>query len=151
MKGFGSRNNNLGFIYFLFSLLLLVSLIFPFNKGQSAGNLSVEIISAYNLVVDSNVLSPSSYMPEVATVIGKFCNSGDTSITNVYGYIGDFTHGTPGVYPVETNPIRDTLTYKGDYSFTHLGGASDASRRVVIWIPENVNINIGHSNTLKQP
>lgn len=130
MKGFGSRNNNLGFIYFLFSLLLLVSLIFPFNKGQSAGNLSVEIISAYNLVVDSNVLSPSSYMPEVATVIGKFCNSGDTSITNVYGYIGDFTHGTPGVYPVETNPIRDTLTYKGDYSFTHLGGASDASRRV---------------------
>ena len=131
MKKNITKTNYSSFLYSLFSLLILISLVYPVQGSQAAGNLTVEIISAYNLVVDSNVLSPSSNMPEVATVIGKFCNPGDTTITNVHGYIGNYLDGindTPGTYPVETNPVRDTLTYKGDYSFTHLGGTADAAR-----------------------
>ncbi|MGC9397573.1 MAG: SdrD B-like domain-containing protein [Anaerolineae bacterium] len=99
----------------------------------AAGELAVEIIAAPNLVVDSNALSPSTYAPKVATVIGKVCNTGDTAVENVIAYIGDYTNGTPGVYPTETNPTVAAgtsyeLTYRGDYAFTHLGGTADASR-----------------------
>jgi len=46
--------------------------------ASAGGNdgLAVEIRAAYNLVVDSNATSASSYAPDVATVIGRFCNTG---------------------------------------------------------------------------
>ncbi|GAP64125.1 hypothetical protein ARMA_2548 [Ardenticatena maritima] len=100
---------------------------------HSAGTLSVEIIAAPNLVVDSNVLTPATYAPKVATVIGKFCNTGTTPITSATAYIGDYTGsgsllGTPGVYPSKTNPTVGGLTYSGTYVFIHLGGSADAAR-----------------------
>ncbi len=107
---------------------LLGSVIHP-QPVQAAANLSVEIIAAPNLVVDSNVLSPSTYSPKVGTVIGKICNVGDAPASNVTAYIGDYTgsgtlKGTPGIYPSKTDPG----IFSGTYAFTHLGGSADAAR-----------------------
>ncbi|MCP4426337.1 MAG: hypothetical protein GY803_17740 [Chloroflexi bacterium] len=89
-------------------MLTLISV--NLNQANAAGDLSVEIIAAPNLIVDSNVLSPSSYQPIVATVIGKFCNtSAANDLTNVSASIGDFTGGTPGIYPVSSNPTIGSL------------------------------------------
>ncbi len=100
---------------------------------RAAGGLTLTIIAAPNLVVDSNALSPSTYAPKVATVIAKICNTGDAPVSGVTAYIGDYTGsgavlGTPGVYPVRTDPLVGGLQYQGSYSFTHLGGAVDAAR-----------------------
>lgn len=114
-------------------ILLLVPLLglalLPVPVAHAAGQLDVSIIAGYNLVVDSNVSSPSTYAPRVATVIGKFCNTGDAPLTNVYGYIGNGT--TPGTYPVYDSDTQTTYPYlngTGDYFFRHLGAAGDASR-----------------------
>lgn len=92
-------------------------------------DIEVTIMAAPNLIVDSNVLSPSTQAPEVATVIGRFCNTSGTIQTNVMGYIGDYDSTTPansdpGIYPAKTNPG----IFTGTYSFTHLGGTRDATR-----------------------
>ena len=127
------------------SLLLACMMIFSFigymrqtQNAYAAGALDIEIVAGYNLVVDSNVSSPSTYAPSVATVMGKFCNTGDATLTNVMGNIGNYNGGvssTPGIYPA-----RDSTTFgsehphllnTGSYSFTHVGGRSgltDASR-----------------------
>lgn len=117
----------------LLLLALLIAGLAPIRSAGAAGTLSVEIIAAPNLVVDSNALSPSTYAPKVATVIGKICNTGSDPLTNVTAYIGDYTGGgavlgTPGVYPVKSNVTIGAQLYSGSYSFTHLGGIADASR-----------------------
>jgi hypothetical protein len=48
-------------------------------------------------VVDSNVLSPSTQAPEVATVTGRFCNTSGATLNGVVGYIGDYNSTTPSV------------------------------------------------------
>lgn len=111
----------------------LVGGIITPRPTQAAATLSVQIIAAPNLVVDSNVLSTSTYSPKVATVIGKICNAGDATATNVTAYIGDYTgsgaqKGTPGVYPSKTNVTIGGQYYKGTYTFLHLGPTSDAVR-----------------------
>ncbi|HQK12556.1 MAG TPA: SdrD B-like domain-containing protein [Anaerolineae bacterium] len=107
--------------------------LMPAQPVAAAGNLTLTIIAAPNLVVDSNALSPSTYAPKVATVIAKICNTGDAPVTGVTAYIGDYTGsgsvlGTPGIYPTYTDPLVGGLQYEGTYSFTHLGGAVDATR-----------------------
>ncbi len=103
---------------------------------DAAGTLSVESIAAYNLVVDSNATAPSTYAPNVATVAGRFCNTGDADLTNLYGYIGDFAAGTPGQYPRRdsaTFPVGDPFYNTGIYAFTHVGGqlgTTDATRYI---------------------
>ncbi len=98
--------------------------------------LTLEVDAAYNLVVDSNVLSPSTYAPAVATVNGKACNYGTVPLTNVQMFIGDFSAGTPGTYPSRDSADaafqaeHPHLSSTGTYSFTHLGGATDAARWV---------------------
>lgn len=111
---------------------LWVGVVTP-QPVRAAANLSVEIIAAPNLVVDSNVLSPSTYSPKVATVIGKICNTGDVTASNVTAYIGKYTDagpqkGTPGVYPTKSNVTIGGQYYKGTYAFTHLGPTADAVR-----------------------
>lgn len=124
-------------MYLLFVLVLGAgaALAVPMLTGRAAGNLSVEIIAAPNLVVDSNALSPSTYAPKAATVIGKICNTGPDAATDVVAYIGDYTGsgsqlGTPGTYPSRTNPTEGSLTYRGTYAFEHIGPASDAVRHI---------------------
>lgn len=122
--------------YWIGLLVLLVGLvggIITPRPVQAAATISVQIIAAPNLVVDSNVLSPSTYSPKVATVIGKICNTGDAPASNVTAYIGDYTgsgaqKGTPGVYPSKTNVTIGGQYYKGTYAFKHLGPTSDAAR-----------------------
>ena len=70
---------------------------------HAAGALSVEVMSGYNLVVDSNVTSPSTYAPSAAYIGAKVCNTGDASLANVTLNTGNFNAGvssTPGVFPV---------------------------------------------------
>ncbi|MGD8457220.1 MAG: sortase [Anaerolineales bacterium] len=124
----------------LFALLLVILNVA--GGARAAGVLTVEIIAAPNLVVDSNVLSPSTYSPEATTVIGKFCNTGDTTLPNVQGFIGDFSGATPdsGNYPAYIPPASDTTFFGwgqdngapgAGFYFEHIGGslgADDASR-----------------------
>ncbi|MDA0244607.1 MAG: hypothetical protein OT477_14405 [Chloroflexi bacterium] len=126
------------FATLLGSLLLLTQA----RKVEAAGNLQITIVAGYNLVVDSNVLSPSTYAPSVATVMGEFCNTGDAPLTNVEGYIGNYTAagalgGTPGTYPARdsSQPAFATqhphLASTGNYAFAHVGGrigTADAAR-----------------------
>jgi len=122
----------------LLTLLLLLSVvlpqIIPAQAADVTDGLDVEIIAAYNLIVDSNVMSPSTKQPVVATVIGKFCNTdASNTLTNVVGYIGDYSSNTPGDYPDRVGPFSlgtapDDTTYLGTYEFLHLGGTADASR-----------------------
>lgn len=120
------------------AVLILAILISFFSYGlvhpqnaSAAANLTVEIIAAPNLVVDSNALSASTYAPKVATVIGKFCNEGNTAANDVTAYIGNYDDtdpNTPGIYPSRSNITIGDTTYVGTYAFEHLGGTADASR-----------------------
>ena len=103
--------------------------------------LRVEILAGYNLVVDSNVTSPSTFGPSAATVAGKVCNTGSTPITNVVLNIGDYDSGagTPGIYPSRSiaspgfTTEHPALNNPGSYAFTHEGGSlglADASRQI---------------------
>lgn len=124
----------------LLILLLFTAIILTVSPAKAAGDLNVEIIAAPNLIVDSNVLSPSSYQPIVATVIGKFCNtSAANTLNNVSASIGDFANGTPGLYPVSSNPVIGSTAYEGNYSFTHLGGTADATRFIGNLAPGECN------------
>jgi hypothetical protein len=121
-------------IIIAFSCILL---FYEIISVKAAGILEVKINAGYNLVVDSNASSPSTYAPSVATVMGEFCNTGNDALTDVWAYIGDYVSGTPGDYPdldsgtelPSTHPLYDT----GVYYFTHMGGSAglgDASRYI---------------------
>ncbi len=86
-----------------------------FGSINPTGDLRMEVIAAYNFVVDSN--SPTSG-PSSAYVGVEVCNDGTDDLTNVVVNIGDFNAGTPGVYPVRTNAEHG---YDGDLSFEHSG------------------------------
>jgi uncharacterized repeat protein (TIGR01451 family) len=132
----------------------------PFFQVDAAGTLTIEIIAAYNLVVDSNVLAPSTYAPSVATVGGKVCNTSSTdTVTGVQLYIGNYNGGTgstPGIYPARnsaTDPaFADPLQYAylagtGLYSFTHVGGRmglADATRYVGALLPGQCQVQYWH-------
>lgn len=118
------------------AVLLLTSLfLFLFTAQQAqgaptAGGLTVEINTAYNLVVDSNVSSPSTYAPRAATVYATFCNTNAVPMTNVYGYIGNYidgTNDTAGTYPINNSWVIDP---GGNYFFQHIGGTADATRYI---------------------
>ena len=97
---------------------------------QSPDGLTIEPIAAYNLIVDSNVLSPSSYGPSAATMGAKFCNSTGSAMTNVWAYIGNYDSnqdGTlgdaaPGVYPVR----NQTTDSNFNTEHPHLNGTVTA-------------------------
>ncbi len=132
---------------------------FQILQARALGVLTVEISAGYNLVVDSNVSSPSTYGPAVATVAGTFCNNGDEALTDVYGYIGDYTGsgtylGTPGTYPTRSSdsggPFDDQhphLAGSGTYAFQHLGGGlgtDDAIRYIGALNPGECRVQYWH-------
>src|SRR5215207_9635166 len=74
-----------------FALLVALVVAISFGTGQwivyatnPSGDLRIEVITAYNFIVDSNVESPSTYAPEAATIGAKFCNDGTNDMTNVF-------------------------------------------------------------------
>ncbi len=102
----------------------------------SVRNIAGEPLNAYNLVVDSNINGMSTASPSAATVIVRFCNTGDAPLTNVTGYIGDYNPTTPanstiGIYPPRStgdagfstqHPALMDIT-PTTYRFQHIGGA----------------------------
>ncbi|MEW5868418.1 MAG: SdrD B-like domain-containing protein [Chloroflexota bacterium] len=115
--------------------------------AQAADGLTVQILAGYNLVVDSNSESPSTYAPSVATVAVKYCNTSGGTLNDVVGSIGDYnpttpSASTPGTYPVRNSysstddfehlhpELWDSVSPGSDYSFTHLGGEADAVRYI---------------------
>ncbi|MGD1993764.1 MAG: hypothetical protein PVI59_11275, partial [Anaerolineae bacterium] len=137
-------------------LLLAVALLMRVDVARAdSGPLHVEIVAGYNLVVDSNVESPSTYGPAVATVMGRFCNTGTVTLSDVWGYIGDYDEtqpadSTPGLYPSRDSagfstdlPLYDT----GVYAFEHMGGRAgrgDASRYVGDLDPGECRVQYWH-------
>jgi len=100
------------------------------------GGLKMEVVTAYNLVVDSNVESPSTYGPRSAYLGVTITNTGSSVLSDAVINIGNLTNvttgaGTPGVYPVTSIPASDPLRdYSGSFSFTHEGGLKDATRLI---------------------
>lgn len=95
----------------------------------------MEVVTAYNLVVDSNVETPASYTPRSAYLGVKISNTGTSTLTDIYVKMGDLTNtstgaGTPGVYPVTSVLQTAGWGYYGDFSLTHEGGVADASRYI---------------------
>ena len=115
------------------ALLAAPGLVRTAWAGNPDGDLRVEIITAYNLVVDSNAESPSTYAPKSAYIGAKFCNDGTEPLTNVWAYIGDYAAGTPGTYPSRTHPGLTGPLPGGEFALTHEGGtmgARDATRYI---------------------
>lgn len=86
------------------SALLLSAVSLLAIPGRSEAALQMDVITAYNFVVDSNVESPSSYGPAAAHLGVKITNTGATTLTNVVVNLGDLTDagtgaGTPGFSP----------------------------------------------------
>jgi hypothetical protein len=101
--------------------------LFVASSASAAGALSVQIINGYNLVVDSNVTSPSTYGPSSAYIGARICNTGTTNpadtLTNVFAYTGNYNGGasTPGTFPVYSSTgdaTRPQVTNTGNYSLT---------------------------------
>ncbi|HRQ37163.1 MAG TPA: SdrD B-like domain-containing protein [Chloroflexota bacterium] len=147
------RSRPLAHVLLLTVLLLggLFTLLAQARPTDAAADLTVEIIAAYNLVVDSNVESPSTYAPSVATVAGRFCNVGDTPLTNAQGYIGN--GATPGTYPARNSADASFisehphLANTGNYAFTHVGGqlgTGDASRFIGAIPPGECRLQYWH-------
>jgi uncharacterized repeat protein (TIGR01451 family) len=128
-----SRGTWKGKLHFMRNGLVLVALAFgaPALAGNPDGDLRIELISAYNLVVDSNAGTPSSYAPRSAYLGAKFCNDGTNALTDVWAYIGDYTNGTPGIYPSRSHLTLVGPLPDGEFAFEHEGGAlgtADATR-----------------------
>ncbi len=93
------------------------------------GSLRMEVITAYNFVVDSNVESPSTNGPSAAHLGVKIYNDGPTALTNVTVRIGDLidpltSTGTPGIFESRVNPQG----YTGTFSLQMPSGTADAVR-----------------------
>lgn len=89
------------FLWVWCSLLAIIFMAQPLSAIATDGNLKMEVITAYNFVVDSNVESPSSVSPSAAHLGAKITNTGSTTLTNVVVNIGTLTTpststGTPG-------------------------------------------------------
>jgi len=115
------------------------------------GSLRIEVTTAYNFIVDSNVETPATYAPRAAYITARIWNDGSTDMEDVTAYVGDGGTNTPGVYPSTTWP---GLT--GTFSLTHVGGdvgTADAIRSLgtipageyipVYWLVSYPNLDDG--------
>ncbi|WPD23018.1 MAG: SdrD B-like domain-containing protein [Candidatus Electrothrix scaldis] len=132
----------MGIFLYRLTLVMLVCAVMPVTAAQAAnpdGDLRIEIISAYNLVVDSNVTTPATYAPEAATLGAKVCNDGTEVMNEVQVYIGNYATKTPGTYPEYDSSVAGAPDHvsnggagTGTYSLTHESGSfannEDASR-----------------------
>jgi uncharacterized repeat protein (TIGR01451 family) len=121
-------------------LLSVWTFVVAFSVDLSAqtthGALRLEVTTAYNFIVDSNVTSPTSSAPRSAYISARLWNDGSVPITNVRAYIGNKAANTPGVYPsrahLSLNGPSNGITAGGEFSLTHEGGTLgvlDATRQ----------------------
>jgi uncharacterized repeat protein (TIGR01451 family) len=112
-------------------ILLLAWLTASGLLATAQAQLRIEMNAAYNLVVDSNAGTPSSYAPKAAYLGAKFWNDGTQALTDVWAYIGDYTNGTPGIYPSRSHLTLVGPLPGGEFALAHEGGAlgaADATR-----------------------
>ena len=120
------------------SAFMAASILLPLAgvAAVSDGSLRVEVVTAYNLIVDSNAGTPSSYAPRSAYIGATFHNDGTAALTDVFAYIGNYNGGTdptPGVYPSRTHAGLVGPLDGGAFAFTHEGGSAglvDATRYI---------------------
>ena len=134
-------------------------------SSTSWSALTVELVNGYNLVVDSNVTSPATYAPKSAYIGARICNTGATTLNNVFVHVGDYIDGmtdTPGNYPIVNTDTQSGswktahphLADTGEYSLTHEASHDDATRfinslapgecRMEYWLisyPQCVNVD----------
>ncbi len=109
-------------------------------QTASSGPLKVEVVTAYNFVVDSNVESPSTNGPSAAHLAVKVTNTGAVPMTNVVVNMGDLLDtgtwtGTPGVFPSRTVSVSGSGAYSGTFALVMPGGAVDAARTIATIAP----------------
>jgi hypothetical protein len=113
----------------LSTLLFLCAGLSSAFANNPDGALRVEVTTAYNFIVDSNVETPATYAPRAAYLTARIWNDGPTDLHNVSAYVGNGT--TPGVYPNTTVLVSEGRGYEGTFSLVHEGGSlgtSDAIR-----------------------
>ncbi|HND54987.1 MAG TPA: DUF4347 domain-containing protein, partial [Pirellulaceae bacterium] len=104
------------------------------DKQRTDGALKLEVVTAYILVVDSNVETPASYGPEAAHLAVRIINtSTTTTLTDIVVNIGDLINipagtGTPGDYPDTIVDVGYFGGYSGSFQLHHEGGGADAQR-----------------------
>ena len=109
---------------FLFYRTLPLWWLLPVS-GQAP--LRVEVTTAYNAIVDSNVGTPASYAPSSFYLSARVWNDGSTPMENVVVRVGDFDAGTPGIYPSRAHPGLTGPLAGGQFALTHEGGSSGAA------------------------
>ncbi len=119
------------FTHFVVPAILLGAASITSAQTPNDGSLRMEVITAYNFVVDSNVESPSTNGPSAAHLGVKIYNDGPTALTGVSVNIGKLTNpltsaGTPGSFPSRVNPQG----YTGTFALQMPGGAADAVRYI---------------------
>ncbi|MFT4548340.1 MAG: hypothetical protein ACI8XO_004674 [Verrucomicrobiales bacterium] len=116
-----------------------------------SAQIDAEIIAGPNVIVDSNVISPSTYAPDTFTVQVNYCNNTGLPIDNIYAHIGNIDGGgtvaTLGIYAVRDSDTDITfqaqsphLTNTGDYLFTHAAALTDSSRYLGTIAPRDCKI-----------
>jgi uncharacterized repeat protein (TIGR01451 family) len=133
------------------------------HAAPQDGALRLELTTAFNFIVDSNVESPSTYAPRAAYVSAKIWNDGTVPITNVEAFVGDRINNTPGIYPSRVHTQNPGIVGPlpgGAFALTHEGGtlgAADATRTLgdippggyipVYWLISYPNLDI-NGNTV---
>ena len=98
-------------IYIRIHVILLVWCIPLLLIGAPTnGDLSIEMLCATNLAVDSN--DPISG-PRSAHIAVRVCNNGINDMSDVTIYAGDFMANPPGIYPSHTVSLP---SYSGTFS-----------------------------------
>lgn len=117
------------------------------TAATSDGALRVEVITAYNLVVDSNAGTPSSYAPRSAYIGVTFHNDGTAPLTDLFAYIGNYvggTNSTPGIYPARKHDGLTGPLDGGAFALEHEGGSAglaDATRYIAA-IPAGESVTV---------
>jgi len=105
------------------------------NAATSEGALRMEMITGYNLTVDSNIESPSGKSPSAVHVGVKILNDGPIALTNVEVRIGNLTDaatgtGTAGTFASRTVTVSGANGYSGTFALQMPGGGADAVRTI---------------------
>ena len=83
-----TRMNGRGWFRQMLAVGAVCALIVPARGANPDGDLRIELISSYNLIVDSNAGTPSSYAPSAVYLGATFHNDGTNALTNVWAYMG---------------------------------------------------------------
>ncbi len=86
--------------------------------------LDIDITTAYNFIVDSNIESPPGNNPTAAYISAEICNTGTVAASDVFLMLGDGT--TAGTFSTGFSP--DGYPFVGEFSLTMAGSTSDATR-----------------------